>query len=135
MGVGYCEALLSSPSSEKLLANGREVNIGQLPSVIWVYRTTLRTTTKENYYSLVYGYEAVLPLEIGKTSARIQSYLERNDEARAQELDLVEEKREREAIRMEGYRRRVIRAYNQIVRPLEFQVGDMVLMKSNWLER
>ncbi|XP_075473976.1 uncharacterized protein LOC142505033 [Primulina tabacum] len=37
---------------------------------------------------------AVLPVEIGKTSSRIESYPDANDQSRALELDLVEEKRD-----------------------------------------
>ncbi|XP_073294631.1 uncharacterized protein [Primulina huaijiensis] len=59
------------------------------------------------------------------------SWIEENNAARAQELDLIKETRERAAIRTEAYRRRVIRAYNQRVRPREFQVGDLVLKKTN----
>ncbi|XP_075515754.1 uncharacterized protein LOC142550565 [Primulina tabacum] len=75
------------------------------------------TATRETPYSLVYGSEAMLLVEIGKTSTRIQSYPEGNDEIRAQELDLIEEKRERATVRIEAYRIRVMRAYNQKVRP------------------
>ncbi|XP_075515370.1 uncharacterized protein LOC142550011 [Primulina tabacum] len=77
--------------------------VEEVPSVLWAYRTNPRTATKENPYSLVYGSEAVLPSVIGQTSARVQSYSEGYDEGRAQELDLIEEKRERTVIRMEAY--------------------------------
>ncbi|XP_073014873.1 uncharacterized protein [Primulina eburnea] len=73
----------------------------------------------------------VLPAEIGQTSARIKTYPEDNDNARASELDLIEERRERAAIRMEAYRRPVMKAYNQRVRHREFQIGDMVLKRAN----
>ena len=32
--------------------------------VLWAYRTTAQTETKESRYSLVYESEAVLPLEL-----------------------------------------------------------------------
>ncbi|XP_075483685.1 uncharacterized protein LOC142523839 [Primulina tabacum] len=59
--------------------------------------------TRETPYSLVYSSEAILPVEIGKSSTRIKSYPSSNDQIRAIELDLVEEKRDRTAIRMEAY--------------------------------
>ncbi|XP_073017742.1 uncharacterized protein [Primulina eburnea] len=77
--------------------------VEEVHSVLKAYRTTTRTATKETPYSLVYRSEAVLPVEIGQTSARVQSYPEGYNEARAQELDFIEEKRERADIRMEAY--------------------------------
>ncbi|XP_075499285.1 uncharacterized protein LOC142537674 [Primulina tabacum] len=81
-----------------------------LPSVLWAYRTTPRSSTLETPYSLVYGSEAVLPVEIGQSSIRIESYPNHNDQSRAIELDLVEERRDRANIRMEAYRSRVMKS-------------------------
>ncbi|XP_075486245.1 uncharacterized protein LOC142525844 [Primulina tabacum] len=92
-------------------------------------RTTPRSSTQETPYSLVYGSETVLPVEIGQPSTRIESYPSNNDQARAIELDLVEERRDRAAIRMEAYRNRVIKSYNKHVRLRDFQVGDLVMKK------
>ncbi|XP_075481089.1 uncharacterized protein LOC142521790 [Primulina tabacum] len=90
--------------------------VEELPSILWAYRATPRTITRKTSYSLVYGSEAVLPVEIGQSSARVESYPSCNDQIRALELDLVEEKRDRAAIRMEAYRSRVIKPYNKHVR-------------------
>ncbi|XP_075499383.1 uncharacterized protein LOC142537774 [Primulina tabacum] len=79
--------------------------------------------------SLVYGSEAVLPVEIGQSSTRIESYPSNNDQTRAIEIDLVKEKRDRAAIRMEAYRSRVMKSYNKHVRSRDFQVGDLVMKK------
>ncbi|XP_075473628.1 uncharacterized protein LOC142504657 [Primulina tabacum] len=73
----------------------------------------------------------VLPVEIGQTSSRVESYPGNNDPARAMELDLVEEKRDRAFIRMEAYRSRFMRSYNKKVRIRDFQVGDLVMKKVN----
>ncbi|XP_073061706.1 uncharacterized protein [Primulina eburnea] len=103
--------------------------VEELPSVLWAYRTTPRTSTRETPYSLVYGSEAVLTVEIGQSSTRIESYPSNNDQSRAIELDLVEERRDRAAIRMEAYRSRVMKSYNKHVRSRDFQVGDLVIEK------
>ncbi|XP_075492570.1 uncharacterized protein LOC142530631 [Primulina tabacum] len=73
----------------------------------------------------------VLPVEIGQTSSRIESYPEDNDQSRAMELDLIEEKRNRAFIRMEAYRNRVMKSYNKKVRIRDFQIGDLVMKKFN----
>ncbi|XP_075491086.1 uncharacterized protein LOC142529431 [Primulina tabacum] len=91
--------------------------------------TTPRIATRETPYSLVYGSEAVLPVEIKQSSARIEFYLNNNDQTRAIELDFVKEKKDRAAIRMEAYRIRVMKSYNEHVRSRDFQVGDLVMKK------
>ncbi|XP_073038057.1 uncharacterized protein [Primulina eburnea] len=83
----------------------------------------------ETSYGLVYGSEAVLPVEIGQSSTRVESYSSNNDLSWTLELDLVEEKRDRAAIRMEAYRSRVMKSYNKHVRARDFQIGDMVMKK------
>ena len=54
---------------------------------------------------------------------------ETNDAFLARNLDLLEERRERTAIRLETYQQQLARAYNKKVNPREFQVGDLVLRK------
>ncbi|XP_073057410.1 uncharacterized protein [Primulina eburnea] len=72
--------------------------VEELSSVLWAYRTTPRAPTQEKPFNLVYGSEAVLPVEIGQTSAGVESYPDNNDQSRAIEFDLVEEKREQTLI-------------------------------------
>lgn len=106
--------------------------VEELPGVLWAYRTTPKTATGETPFSLVYGSEAVLPVEIGQSSARIAHYNEDcNQEAQTNEMELIEEKRERATIRMESYRNRVARAYNKRLRPRSFQTWDLVLKRVN----
>ena len=50
--------------------NGRDWH-DLLPYALWEYRTSKRTTTGATPYSLVYGDEAVIPLEIEIPSLRI----------------------------------------------------------------
>lgn len=62
---------------------------------------------------MVYGSEAIFPVEIEQSSIRVEHYDEDNSEARPQELDFVEERREKESVRMEAYRDQVMKAYNK----------------------
>ncbi|XP_073019387.1 uncharacterized protein [Primulina eburnea] len=105
--------------------------VEELPNVLWAYRTTPRAPTQETPFNLVYGSEAVLLVEIGQTSSRVESYPDDNDQSRAMELDLIEEKRDRKFIQMEAYRSRVMKSYNRKVRIRDFQVGDLVMKKIN----
>ena len=43
----------------------------KLPFALWAYRTSFRTSTGATPYSLVYGMEAVLPVEIEIGSLRL----------------------------------------------------------------
>ena len=43
----------------------------KLPFVLWAYRTSFRTSTGSMPYFLVYGMEAVLPIEIEMGSLRV----------------------------------------------------------------
>ena len=66
----------------------------ELPSILWAYRTMVRTPTGEIPFWLTYGNEAVIPAEVGLTSYRVHNHDEgRNDEAIRLQLDLVDEVR------------------------------------------
>ncbi|KAI4365094.1 hypothetical protein MLD38_021113 [Melastoma candidum] len=98
---------------------------------LWAYRTTYRTATQMTPYSLVYGVEAVLPLERQIPSLRIaiQEGLCQEDNARLrlQELEALDEKRLAAQQRTECYQARMSKPFNKRVRPRSFQVGDLVL--------
>ncbi len=73
--------------------------VDELPNVLWSYRTTVHTTTKEMPFRLTYGVEALLPVEIGLPTYRILKYsLEDNKERELMEKDLLQERREKAAL-------------------------------------
>ena len=67
----------------------------ELPSVLWAYRTTVRTPTGEMPFRLAYGTDAVIPAEVGLTSYQVENYSEdkneKNEEVLHLQLDLVDE--------------------------------------------
>ena len=66
----------------------------ELPIVLLAYRTTTRTPTGETPFRLAYESEAVIPVQIGLTSFRVENHDEsRNDKAMRLQLDLVDEVR------------------------------------------
>ena len=102
----------------------------ELPSVLWVYRTTARTPTGETPFRLTYGAGAVIPAKIGLTSYRVQSYTEdKNEEAMRLQLDLVDEARAMATQRLARYQNLMSKHYNARVRHRNFQIGDLVLQK------
>ena len=102
----------------------------ELPSVLWAYKTTVRTPMGETPFRLTYGNEAVIPAEIGLTSYRVDNHDEaRNDEAICLQLDLVDEVRATAEQRLARYQDRMAKHYNSQVRHRDFKVGDLVLRK------
>ncbi|XP_013601131.1 PREDICTED: uncharacterized protein LOC106308522 [Brassica oleracea var. oleracea] len=69
--------------------------VKELHEVLWAYRITLKTTTGETPYSLVYGSEAIVPTEVRvRTTVSGSTSQEENNELLALSLDLLDEKRE-----------------------------------------
>ncbi|XP_073121586.1 uncharacterized protein [Henckelia pumila] len=62
--------------------------VEELPSFLWAYRTTPRTATGKTPFSMIYGSEAILPAEIGASSAWVLGYGIKNDERRAAKLNV-----------------------------------------------
>lgn len=48
----------------------RAIGLRNYPHILWVYRLIPRTVTKETPFSLVYGVEVVIPVEIQISSFR-----------------------------------------------------------------
>ncbi|XP_070017507.1 uncharacterized protein [Nicotiana sylvestris] len=84
-----------------------------LPGVLWAYRTTAKISTRETPFSLVYGAEALIPVEIGEPSTRFtHASKESNDEEMRVNLDLLEGIREAVLIRMAAQKQVIERYYN-----------------------
>ena len=48
--------------------------VDNLPEVLWAYTTTARSTTEETPFSLAYGYEAMVPVELEAGSLRRDNF-------------------------------------------------------------
>ena len=102
----------------------------ELPSMLWAYRTTVRTPTGETPFRLAYGSKAVISAEVGFTSYRVGNHDERkNDDAMHLQLDLVDEVRATAKQRLAWFQDLMARHYNSKVRHRDFKVGDLVLRK------
>src|SRR5205809_300760 len=101
-------------------------------SDLLAYRTTVRTPTKATPFSLVYGCEAVLSLEIQIPSLRIAIASgmteEEKDKQRLAQLEELNEKRLKAQQMIELYQARMARAYNKGIRLRTFKKGELVLM-------
>ena len=82
-------------SLKKRLDEAKGVWPEQLPQVLWAYWTSHQTPTGHTPFSLTFGSEAVLPVEIKVLSHRVQAYdQDCNHELLSTSLDLVDERRE-----------------------------------------
>ena len=85
-------------------------------------------------YSLVYGDEVVIPLEIAIPSPRIELKDIMKEpqiwEARMNQLEALDEKRVHALEHLRAYQQRISRAYGKKVIPKAFKVGNMVLQEN-----
>ena len=110
------------------LEGAKRVWPNELPSVLWAYRTTVRTHTGETPFKLAYGSEAVIHAEVHVANHRVMKYQdEENEEQLRLNLDLIDEIRmdvERRTVR---YKSLMARQYDAMVKPRRFNIGDLVL--------
>ena len=103
----------------------------KLPFALWAYRTSFRSSIGSTPYSLVYGMEAVLPIEIEMRSLRVALEHQISEtkwvQSRYDQLSLLDEKRLRAADHVQAYQRKMTRAFRKRVKPRKFQKGDLDL--------
>ncbi|GAA0158633.1 hypothetical protein LIER_15602 [Lithospermum erythrorhizon] len=77
----------------------------ELRTVLWLFRTTLNPITGETPFSLVYGSDALLPVEIYLETAQVSYYDElANEQGLRLNLDLLEGKRAATVDKMARYK-------------------------------
>ena len=105
----------------------------KLPLALWGYRTSVRTATGETPYSLAYGMEAVLPIELEVPSLRVLLENQVNEvdwlRSRYEELALLDERRLKAMEHNQAYQQRMARAFNKRIKPRDINVGDLVLQE------
>ncbi|XP_073113431.1 uncharacterized protein [Elaeis guineensis] len=103
----------------------------ELYHVLWAYQTTQRISIEKTPFNLVFETEAVIPIEIGLPSPKIEEYNENtNSEWLQTNLVLIEESRKRAVVRMASCRQRMAKCYNFQVKSKKFRVGDLVLQRT-----
>src|SRR3954471_6218960 len=104
-----------------------------LPYALHGYRTSVRTSTGATPFSLVYGMEAVLPIEVEIPSMRVLMEAKLTEaewcQRRFDELNLIEEKRVTALCHGQLYQQRMKKAFDKKVRPCTIKEGDLVLKK------
>ncbi|GJR50992.1 reverse transcriptase domain-containing protein [Tanacetum coccineum] len=67
---------------ERRLGKAHQAWIGELPQVLWAHRTMPKSSNGETPFSLVYGSEAVIPIEISMETKRVQDFDPKENEKR-----------------------------------------------------
>ncbi|KAI5385547.1 hypothetical protein KIW84_072229 [Lathyrus oleraceus] len=104
-----------------------------LPFALHGYRTSVRTSTGATPFSLVYGMEDVLPVEVEIPSMRVLMEAKLTEaewvQGRYDQLNLIEEKRLTAMCHGQLYQQRMKKAFDKKVKPRVFREGDLVLKK------
>ena len=103
---------------------------GELPNILWTYRTTARTPTRETPFKLTYVTEAMIPVEVGVTSIKREAFSEEgNDDKLRLNLDCLDEVRNKASNKMAKYQQKMAEYYNKRVKLRRLDIGDLVLHK------
>ena len=93
----------------------------KLPFALHAYWTGVRTSTGTTPYSLVYGMEAVLPIEVEIPSLRVLRKVELEEaewvQARYKQLNLIEEKKMKAICHGQLYQKKMMRAHDKKIWP------------------
>jgi hypothetical protein len=102
----------------------------KLSEALWAHRTSRHGATKVTPFELVYGKEAVLPMEIGLQSLRVtgQGSLSAKEfhELMMNKIDDVRKSQFKALKDIEKEKIKIAKAYNKRVMGKSFQVGDLV---------
>jgi transposase InsO family protein len=100
----------------------------ELPSVVWSLRTTPSRATGFTPFFLVYGAEAILPMDLEYGSPRTRAYDDRSNQTdREDSLDQLEESQDLALLHSARYQQSLRRYHARGVRSRDLQVGDLVL--------
>jgi hypothetical protein len=102
-----------------------------LYSALWAYRTSIKTATYFSPFQLVYGLEAVLPIECHVLSLKLEVQLFSDTpplEERLLYLEQLNEQRRDASLANKAHKHKVKCQYDRFVHPQIFIEGDLVLV-------
>ncbi|GJY23813.1 reverse transcriptase domain-containing protein [Tanacetum coccineum] len=111
------------------LGEGNKNWIKELHHVLWAHCTMIKSSHGDTPFSLTYGTKVVIPAEIEMPTYRtaVVDAIHNNEELRLN-LDLLEEWRERIAIREAKAKLKMTKYYNARVRGVTFRPEDFVIV-------
>jgi hypothetical protein len=101
-----------------------------LPEVLWAYRTSYKAATGETPFSLAFGAEAVVPVEMNVATHRVETFdPNENEEQLCLNRDLLEERREQANLRNAEHKNQLKRKFDAKVKPRYLKLGDWALRR------
>ena len=131
-GNGQAEAINKTIMNrlKKRLDDVKGKWVEELPHVLWTYRTTPRRSTGETPFSMTYGAETVILLEINFPTQRTSAFCPNaNNGLLEKSLDLIEERRESAMVQLAYYQQKFKQGYDAKVKLRPLAPGDLVLRK------
>jgi hypothetical protein len=134
----YAQANGQAEASNKILIGLNKKKIEEKPrrwhevlsEALWAYRVSKHRAIKVTPFELVYGQEAVLPVELNVQADRVvhQDTVSAEDykNMMMDEIDDLTENRLKALREIEKEKRQVANAYNKKIREKSFQVEDLV---------
>ncbi|XP_025640864.1 uncharacterized protein [Arachis hypogaea] len=126
-------------SANRIILQGLKKKLGEakgewadlIPEILWSYNTSIQSATGETPFKLVYGAEALIPVEVSIPTLRTELYNQpNNQQARSVELDLVEEDRDISAIKQRARKQYLEQRHHKRVVHRSFNNGDLVLRRT-----
>nr|XP_025640917.1 uncharacterized protein LOC112735606 [Arachis hypogaea] len=126
-------------SANRIILQGLKKKLGDakgewadlIPEILWGYNTSIQSATGETPFKLVYGAEALIPVEVSIPTIRTDLYNQpNNQQARLAELDLAEEERDISAIKQRARKRYLEQRHHKRVVHRFFNNGDLVLRRT-----
>ena len=100
----------------------------ELPYVLSAYHTTQRRSTRETLFSMIYGFEAVIPLETWFSTMRTNRFNgSKSKQLISTSLDLVKERKEIATVQLAHYQQKLKQGYNKGIKTRSFVLKDLVL--------
>jgi hypothetical protein len=102
---------------------------------LWDYHSSIQTHIGNTPYDLVYGVNAIMPLELQIPSLRISLRGLINDivyKEKLLQIEILDEKNINHLEYLQAYPKRVQHIYNNDVIPCSFNKGDLVLYENQY---
>ncbi|XP_014524370.1 uncharacterized protein LOC106780585 [Vigna radiata var. radiata] len=116
---------------KKRLGPAKEGWVDELDQVLWGYRCSPHGSIGESSFNLIYGSDAMLPVEVGEpTVRRMANDMDANEECLRKDLDVLEKRRRVAVVKNEAKKRLVAQRNSTKVRPRQFAEGDLVCRKT-----
>ena len=110
-----------------------------MPNALWAYRNSPKSATGFSHFSLVYGTKVVSPAEIMTPSLRVMQMQEKEKEEEVfaakmcEDLEGLDEKREKAQERSCRYRKKMIEAYGKMTKERVFAEEQLVLKVADYV--